>query len=103
MKPELEQQIDRKALDMIVETRFPTDGPFFRKMVAAMKGYAEDTERLDWLLGHPGAELDVDKMRKGVVTRWHVKWFRESKWYIAYGKTQRECIDAAIAGRVETC
>lgn len=61
-----------------------------------------DTARLDWLLEHPGADLDINAMRTGVVTRWHMKWYSESKWVIAYGKTQRECIDNALAGKVET-
>jgi hypothetical protein len=62
----------------------------------------DDTQRLNWLLGHSGAEIDIHRMRLGVPTSWYVKWFSESKWYIAKGETQRECIDNAIAGKVES-
>jgi hypothetical protein len=100
MKPELEKEIDRKALELVQETRIEVDSAWYRKLVLTIKQYAQDTERLDWMLSH-GAEIDVREMKAGVPTGWYVRWFSESKWHVAHGKTQRECIDAAIAGRWE--
>lgn len=59
----------------------------------------DDTQRLDWMLAHPGADMDTAgaKARGG----WRVVWFSESKYTVAYGTTPRECIDNAIAGKVE--
>ena len=65
-----------------------------------------DGERFQWMLNHPGAEMDYNvagskELIPGAITSWWVKWFSESKTYIARGKTQRECIDNAILGKVE--
>lgn len=40
-----ESQADTKALELIQETRFPTDGPFYRKLVAALKSMAGTSRR----------------------------------------------------------
>lgn len=101
MKPELEKEIDTKALELLQQTRMETDGKFHREIVSTIKWYAQDTERLEWLLNHPGAGIDVNRMRLGVPVRWHVKWYHQSKNYIAFGKTMRECIDNALAGKVQ--
>jgi hypothetical protein len=73
-----------------------------REIKDSAESLANDTQRLDWLLGHPGVEMDVNRMRLGVPVRWHVKWFAEGKQYIAYGRTQRDCIDSVLAGQIET-
>lgn len=63
------------------------------------KGKVNDTQRLDWLLNHPGAEWDNTREHWG---EWaYIIWFSESYHYLARGKDWRECIDNAIAGNVE--
>lgn len=57
-----------------------------------------DTERLDWLLGHRGAQIDSDQKHC-----W-IRWFRESYWYVVslpgYDDL-RALIDLAIDGKAE--
>jgi hypothetical protein len=100
MKPELEKEIDRKALALIQQTRMETDGKFYREMVSTIKQYAEYTERLNWTLAHIGANFDF-KIKEGKPEEHYITWFSNSAWWTVRGKDFRECIDNAIAGRAE--
>jgi hypothetical protein len=100
MKPELEQEIDAKALGLIQQTRMETDGKFFRDMVGTIKQYAQDTERLNWVMTHLGANFDFE-VKSGKAGEHYITWFSNSAWWTARGKDFRECIDNALAERIE--
>ena len=53
-----------------------------------------DTERLDWVLVH-GADFDYT-VQNGQIDKQWVRWYENSEWHVAYGKTRRECIDNAL-------
>ncbi len=55
-----------------------------------------DTEILDWIIVH-SPQWDSD-YKSG--KHW-IKWFRESYWYVAYGKSFRECVSNVIDGKFE--
>jgi hypothetical protein len=61
---------------------------------------AKDTERLNWMLAHLGANCDMT-IRDGKPDEHYITWFSNSAWWTVRGKDFRECIDNAIAGRVE--
>lgn len=55
-----------------------------------------DSERIDWMLLHSDAEFGGHEHRR------HVRFWSNgpvSGYYVAKGVTDRECIDAAIAGQ----
>lgn len=53
-----------------------------------------ETERLDWVLRHPGVEFDSDQGRG---EHW-VVFLHEGARLYTNGATQRECIDKALDG-----
>lgn len=61
----------------------------------------DDTKRLDWLLGHPGASCEMSIGVGGAVEYCYIAWFQEGYHYIVRGKDFRECIDNALTGKEE--
>jgi hypothetical protein len=56
-----------------------------------------DTERLDWVMNHTGAEWDFTWQTEN---HW-IRYFSESYWHVAEGKNYRECIDSILRGEVK--
>lgn len=58
-----------------------------------------DTERLHWMIGKQ-PEFD-HHVSEGKIVQFWVRWFEGSYWRIAYGDSESECIDNALAGKYE--
>jgi hypothetical protein len=59
-----------------------------------------DTQRLDWMLAHLGANADFE-IKEGKPGEHYITWFSNSAWWTVRGKDFRECIDLAIAEKAE--
>jgi len=59
-----------------------------------------DTDRLNWVLAHIGANFDF-KIVDHKPEEHYITWFSNSAWWTVRGKDFRECIDNALAERVE--